>query len=79
MTKFETLISAVAAVLAALVYIARKMRAVAAAVDFWARLPAEHANLMAATEANTEAIRELREAVRVLTAVVERGPRPGAG
>lgn len=64
MTKYESLIIGLAAVLAALLYLVRQLAKVATAVRFISDHPAEHRRLAEATAANTAAIDRLTSEIR---------------
>jgi hypothetical protein len=65
-------IAAIAAALLGLVYIGRKIGQVAVILQLLARLPDEHAQLLEATKANTEAIATLTSQMAALTSDVSR-------
>lgn len=56
----------ISAILASLVIIWRVARAMAAAIDFFTKHPADHRRLAEVTEANTQALRVLTETVNRL-------------
>jgi hypothetical protein len=59
MTRFEILVSGLAAAVAGLLYLVRQLRGVAKMIAFIAGLPEEQRQLREATAANTKAIQLL--------------------
>jgi hypothetical protein len=66
-TRYETIVGGLVAIVAGLVYLARQVRKLAASVSFWAALPAEHRELMEVSRANTQAIADLTKIVDNMT------------
>lgn len=58
-TRDAALVVSVAAVLAALIYMLKLLRRIAASVDFWTSLPSQYGELVRVTRTNTEAIAAL--------------------
>lgn len=69
-TRDLALLAAIGAGLAALVYIGRCIGRVSAILQLVARLPAAHADLVQATERNTQNIADLTRQVAYLTSDV---------
>ncbi len=74
LAHYGAAIVGLAAIVAALLYLARQLARLATAVRFVANHPAEHRKLAEATDASTRQLRILAEEVRQL-ALVERSRR----